>query len=286
MKKKYLLILFSITPLISFCQEKLSIAILPFQFNSNVNPEDANAISLKVESAFINSKRFTVIERTNFEQVFKELDSQKNDIYINSSRLAKQGGLIGASQIVVGNVSSTGPNGTTFNFKVVDVETGQTIGSKTVSDLSNSKTVGAISGLFDSFLNSTKDIALKEVATNAIGGALLNINKEVLNFINETYGLTYEILEITKIKEQNAIELMIVGGVNEGLKSSIELEVILETTKISGTRKFHQKSVIGKLRVNRVEGEVTICKVNSGGKEIKEMFVPTNKIYASTITKK
>lgn len=287
MKRFYLLLFFSTQFTISFCQEKSTIAILPFQFNQNVTQADANAIAQKVESGFINSKRFTVIERTNFEQIFKELDAQKGEVYLNSSKLAKQGELIGASQIVVGNVSAAGNAGTTFNIKIIDVSTGETVGSTTISDFEKRKTASLIGTGADFLLKGKNtDKLTNKNTTDVIGGALLNIDKEIQDFINDTYALTYEIVEISKTKGEEATEIIIVGGKDEGLKSSVTLEVIQESIKTLGTKKLKQKSAIGKIRVDKVEGDVTICKVTSGGKEIKEYFSPTNKVYASTVTKK
>lgn len=285
MKRFYLLLFFATQFTLSFCQEKPTIAILPFQFNSSVTQADANAIAQKVESGFINSKRFTVIERTNFEQIFKELDAQKSEVYLNSSKLAKQGELIGASQIVVGNVSSAGNEGVTFNIKVVDVSTGETIGSKTISDYGKRKGMSITKSLLD-VATSNKTARINDNTANILGGALLNIDNEIQEFITDTYALTYEIIEISKTKGEEAIEIIIVGGREDGLKSSATLEVIQESIKTLGSKKLRQKSAIGKIKVEKVEGDVTVCKVTSGGKEIKEYFSPSNKVYVSTVTKK
>ncbi|PLK42441.1 CsgG/HfaB family protein [Emticicia sp. TH156] len=267
-------------------QEKPTIAILPFQFNSDVSLADAKAIAQKVESAFVNSKRFTVIERTNFEQIFKELDSQKSEIYLNSSKLAKQGQLIGASQIVVGNISAVSNEGTTFNIKIVDVSTGETIGSKDISDFSKRKNVNLLSAGLDLATKGKGGKLTDKSTTDAIGGALLNIDKEIQDFINETFALTYQIVEISKNKGDEAVELIILGGVGDGLKSSLNLEIVHETLKLVGNKPYKLKAAIGKIKVDKVQGDFTLCKVTSGGKEIKNQFAPGNKVYASTIINK
>jgi len=263
---------------------KPTIAILPFQYSSNVSRADADALSQKVESAFIKSKRFTVIERTNFEQIFKELESQKNEVYLNSTKLAQQGELIGASQIVVGTVSSAGNSGTTFSFKVVDISTGETKDSKSISDFKNRKGIGIGTTVVKALTDSKVVGKLaNEGTTNALGSATLNIDKEVKDFINDNYPLTFSLVEITKSKGEEATEVMIAGGKTEGLSTSLSLEVINETTV--GAKQLRRKTSIGKLKVDKVEGSVTICRVTGGGKEIKEFFNPSNKVYASTITK-
>jgi TolB-like protein len=264
---------------------KPTIAILPFQYSSNVSRADADALSQKVESAFIKSKRFVVIERTNFEQIFKELESQKNEVYLNSTKLAQQGELIGATQLVVGTVSSAGNSGTTFSFKVVDVSTGETKDSKSISDYSNRKAAGIFGKTLDVVTGGKTSIYTSESTMNVVGGATLNIDKNVMDFINGNYPLTFSLVEITKFKGEDAIEVMIAGGKSEGLSSSISLEVINETTKTIGTKQLRRKTSIGKLKVEKVEGDLTICKVTNGGKEIKEFFNPSNKVYASTINK-
>jgi TolB-like protein len=271
-----------------FSQEinlKPTIAILPFQYGSNVNRADADAISQKVESAFIKSKRFTVIERTNFEQIFKELEAQKNEVYLNSTKLAQQGELIGATQLVVGTVSSSGSSGTTFSFKVVDVSTGETKDSKSISDYSNRKTATTLAGLVNVATGGKTGAYTNESTMNTLGAATLNIDKIVMDFINDNYPLVFSIVEITKLKGEEALEVMIAGGKGEGLSSSRSLEVINETTKTVGQKQLHRKTAIGRLKVEKVEGDVTICKVTDGGKDIKAFFNPSNKIYVSTITK-
>ena len=265
--------------------KKPTIAILPFQNGPNVRVADASALAQKVESAFINSKRFTVIERSNFEQIYKELEAQKAEVYLNSTNLAKQGELIGASQLVVGNVSSVSAEGTSFNIKIVDISTGETIGSKTISDFNkrnNASKLGAAAKL----LTGGKNNAIVDQASNSVGGVLLNIDKEIQEFINETFALTYEIVEITKSKGNEATELMIVGGTLNGLSSGDPLEIIREHTINAGGKQLKQKTTIGKIKVDKVQGDVTLCKVSSGGKEIKELFSPSNNVYATTITKK
>jgi TolB-like protein len=270
-----------------YSQEKPSIAILPFQFSSGINTADAEAISQKVESAFINSKRFTVIERANFSQIFSELEAQKNEIYLNSDNLAKQGELIGATQIVVGNISSAGINGTTFNIKIIDVSTGQTLGSKSISDFSKRRTAGTLGSLASAMSNnsSVKALANQSSTSNALGGALLNIDKEVQDFIKNTFAVTYSLAEITKLKGEAAEEILVIGGQQEGLKTALILEVILETTKNYNGKVFKQKSIIGKVKVDKVEGDLTTCRVTSGGDKISKMFNPENKIYLSTQVK-
>lgn len=270
-------------------EEKPTIAVLPFQYGPNVSKADADAIAQKVESAFINSKRFTVIERTNFSQIFQELDAQRSEIYINSSHLADQGMLIGASQIVVGNISTTGPEGTTFNIKVVDVSSGETIGAKDISDQSNRKKakigLTAINILMDKN-KSIGDAEPSQSTSNMIGGALLNISKEIEEFINATYALTFELIEIATLKGDQPIEILILGGVMEGCKESLNLEVISESVRELRGKTIKQKKVVGKIKVTSVEGDVSLCKIISGGKEIMSMLNEKESLYASTIISK
>ncbi|PWJ57372.1 TolB-like protein [Dyadobacter jejuensis] len=264
--------------------EKPTVAVMPFNADAHVNATDAGALSQRVETVFANSKRFTMIERANFKQVFEEIEAQKGEMYLHSDQLAEQGKLMGASLIVTGNIRSAGSEGTTFNIKLIDVSTGVQIATESISDKDNAELIDI--GLKTASL-FTKSDEVKDASSSGAAGiagsALLNIDKRIRQFINKWYPLRYEILEISESKGKTAKKIVVAGGTAEGLDANIKTMYLIDESALGeGEKRRVRRVKLGVLTVEEIQGEVTICKVKSGGSGLAELLQGDHNIYVST----
>ena len=100
----------------------------------------------------------------------------------------------------------------------------------------------------------------------AIKNALETLRKRLEKYYNTAFPYTAHILERGMEKKDKLKELYIDLGAMHGLREGTHFDVYL-LGNIGGKETRKQ---IGRLRVKSVEGdEVSICKVSSGGKEIK-----------------
>ena len=103
-------------------------------------------------------------------------------------------------------------------------------------------------------------------ADTAIKEALEGLRKKVEKYYNTAYPYTANILERGTEKKDKQKELYIDLGASHGMRTGTHFTVyILGSIGGKETRKQ-----IGRLKVTSIEGdEVSLCKVSSGGKDIK-----------------
>lgn len=100
----------------------------------------------------------------------------------------------------------------------------------------------------------------------AIKNALESLRKKVEKYYNTAYPYTAQILERGVEKKDKQKELYIDLGTAHGLREGTHFDVYV-IGSIGGKETRKQ---IGRLRVKSIEGdEVSLCKVASGGKDIK-----------------
>lgn len=151
MKKRVLLLFISLILLFSAlnAQDKLVIAVLDLQA-LNVPATDAIAISDRIRHELYQTGRFTVLEREAVNEILKEQGFQMS-MCTTSECLVQVGKMLGAQQMVGGNVSKTG-NLYSIMLKMIDVGTGEIKGSATAD----------IEGSIEKVVTSgTKEVAQK-----------------------------------------------------------------------------------------------------------------------------
>ena len=134
----------------------------------------------------------------------------------------------------------------TLNIK--DAKTGNVVGSPTVKGQSS-----------DFSSSSSSDKAIKD----AIG----RLTGSIASWLNKYKPLRANIIEGSTAKKNKQKEVYIDLGSSEGAFEGLHMTVYQVKT-IAGRE---AKSQIGKLRIEAVEGDdISRCKVQSGGKDIKE----------------
>ena len=113
MKKLFLFILSFVFSLSLYSQEKPKLAVVDFMPGIGVCESQVNGLSDMLINALFDLGKFSIIERTQIEQVLKEQGFQKSSL--SSPQLTKVGQILGVNYILAGTV----------NFIVTDITTEQ-----------------------------------------------------------------------------------------------------------------------------------------------------------------
>lgn len=243
-------------------------------------------ISDKYISTFRNSvishiqerKRVIIIDAESEASLRQEKERRESDNATaeNDMERLKVMSQLGANYILVGAISSisakseTDKEGKTtwsakcsYTIKAIDPANGTTLATRT-SDYSNSGKKSE-----------------EEAKTDAAYSSGIFID-ELLENIAPLYGT---ILEVNKVKKDDAKEVYISLGSDHGVDTDTWFGVYVTRT-IAGRE---SKKKIGQLKVSAVEGgDISLCKVRKGGKEIKSALdqkqdVTLKSEYVSTL---
>ncbi len=235
MKKVFLALVAIVVSLSAFAQKE-QFAVKDFTYSENVGENYAMAVRNKVLEVIGGMARFEVV---NFQQ----------DAAAEASA---------ATYVMDGHVvsititSMTLDDGTvTYDAKIAyQLKVAQ--GDKQIGN----KTFEASSA---SLLSSHK------TQVDAANAAVNKIPGDLKIFIDEHFKMNGSIVEIAETKKNEAKKLYINLGSDKGIQAKQKFDVMVEK-EIAG-RKV-QKS-IGELEVESVEaGDLSLCKVKKGGKEI------------------
>lgn len=264
----------------SYASGKKVIAVVPITTNNYAYKQFASNLTEIVVTSFVKSRRFIVVDRTNFDQIYTEENMQKGESFINGEVVA-QGKKMGASFIIAGNLanvsvseaystSSTGGRTflgykarITFSLKIIDVITGEIKETESFTEKS-----GGISSFGVSLTTNawpTKDEAINKC---------INVSsKTVSKFVDKYFPAMAKIFEITEQKRGKAKEVTITGGSELGLLKGQSLKVVEVSIVDIGGRTVERKKEIGWLKIESVDDEnFSTCKVTKGDELIKQKF--------------
>lgn len=248
-------------------QKKTVIAIYPFTTSGSYDYGYAESAGNAIEAGFVHSKRFTVVERSQFgilndEDRFKE---------VNTSEAVKRAAKLGADILVIGHVitvsngiestnpllpslKSVGVN-ISLDFKLINVETGEIITSETILGKGNGSTSAEAMG------NSYKDIAAQA-------------RDQVAAYLPQRF--TFEEAVETD-KKQRLKTFKIWGGSSQGLKKGdiIDIYQIHYITDPKG-KKIEEKKLPGTARITEINStETATCELQQhnsiGGKLLTDL---------------
>lgn len=286
MKKNFYLILIALfsTMGVSRAQDAIHIGIIPF------TPADYNAGAVaslaeeQVASCFVNKGRFYLLDRGVTEKLKKELDAAKENTSLYSKVVAQQGHLAGAQYLITGKVnsveitSSTSKNyltaKTTTNYhgtlrvalQINSVESGQVIFQEPFTIVSSDYESNSTSDIVDNIMCRFKSAVRNKVRN------LFSSDIAIIHIEKEKNGIPQKVLI-------NAGKEMFEDGKNSNCEPSsslaslftkkIVLDVfVVENVTYGGTTAKREKK-IGELKVESVEGDVSVCDVSKGDKDIK-----------------
>ncbi len=289
MKKIKNLIL--VLALITFCSDLFSqstdkkvIAIVPVT-NSTTHGGRTHAANLTefVISTIVKSRRFKVVDRTNFDAIFSEENLQKGENFIDGEVVA-QGKKLGAEYIIAGNLANfsteklytTNSDGgkefagykanISFTLKIINVITGEIIAIEPF----NAKSGRSL--FYSKKYNNENE---------AINAAINNTDKIINSFIDDYFPVYLKIFEISKQKGSKAKEIVITGGSNMGLQEKQDLKIIEISLVDIGGKTVKRKKEIGWVKIISVDDEYfSTCKVTNGDELIKKKFDSNANIFA------
>lgn len=268
-----------------FGQSKTIVGIMPFTAtnqNGYYNRSSQNnyvvAIQDAVSDAFLETKRFTLVEREKMELLRKEKQQQQSEEFIDGS-VVEQSKSLGASYIVTGNIleagiqerqseasiitGMAGLGGITarkgvvnFNIKVVNVESGEILASE--------------------------KFTASESGKNGFDKALDIIKPKIKEFIKNNFKTA---VSVASIEDKANGKLLVAGGSSLGIIVGTNLKIYEEAIyNIDGKRTIRKKE-LGKGTIEKVEDEsFSICKITVNAPEIISKLENGAKIKCEVIT--
>jgi predicted Fe-Mo cluster-binding NifX family protein len=268
MKNFYLTAFLTLLTITGFSQTKTIVGIMPFNTTSNGNDnyynrqnqgQSANIVAIQdaVSDAFLNAKRFTLVEREKMALIKGEKKTQQSDEFIDGSTV-EQSKSMGASYIVTGNVSEA-----SFDEQINSVGYGLSIPSRKAKISFNIKVIDVSTGE----IMASEKFSAEAKGKNGYDEALKIIKPNIEKFIKDNFKITASIANIeAKNASNEATKVLISGGTSIGLKPSTTLKVFELTSLMVDGKKIPRKKEIGQIVVEKVEDEnFSICNVTVGG---------------------
>ncbi|WP_394747145.1 CsgG/HfaB family protein [Spongiimicrobium salis] len=250
--------------------QKPTMALQSFEAaNRDSHYAEAEILFQKIKQVFVNSKRFSILDRESLGIVLDEQEIQKQITSINA-KVVEQGRIAGAEHVIGGKLLSLEYKKVkpkiigkskdllfrasfVFSIDIISTETSETIQTQTFKK-----------GVLD--LKSYGGITEREAFQNALN----SIDKKIKKYLNEFLPTA---INIVTIEEQNdkkgAQTLLINAGTAGGVKKNDKLTVHEITIMNIGGKDTKREKWIADLKIKAVEGEeLSIAQVTKGGKEL------------------
>jgi hypothetical protein len=275
MRRYTALLICIVSSVIGYSQADTKPVIGVAEFTKEVDSKYAGAVAEKVVEVVTNSRRFTVVDRTSYDKVKKELEFQKTEAFLDSKNTVKQDAALAAQFIIAGHIlkmsvyAMKNSDGTingykasaAFTIKVNDVETGKTTES-------------------ESFQTEVSPLMLSP--ESAVNEALRSVEPGLTSYFNKTFPLTTKISKILTTKKEAAATVLISGGRSFGFKEGDKL--VVEKIELIDGKPY--PSQVGEIRVVKMAGDdFSECSVSEGGKEILAIFNAAQKLSCKLVVK-
>jgi hypothetical protein len=245
------------------------------EFTTDEDLKYASTVAERVVTIVTNTKRFTVVDRTSYDKVKKELEFQKSEAFLDSKDLAKQTVALAAQYLIIGHIikmnvyriknTDGSINGykasAAFTLKVNEVETGKTTEA-------------------ENFQTEVSPLMLSP--ESAVNEALNSIDAKLNYYFVKTFPLITKISKILAVKRDIALKVLISGGKQYGFKQGDELTV--EKNELIDEHTYSTK--IGLLRIVDPPGDdFSECHIVKGGQEILSRFNAAEQLTCKLIVK-
>ena len=121
---------------IAFAQAKPRIAVLEFVIEGVAKSSEGSSISEEIRAAFVNSNRYTVIDRTLTNKIMKEWDTQQFET-ADRDRAIKIGKLYNISQFVTGKLIGLSSEAWMVSAVIINGKSGEVMEVATVRHKGN-----------------------------------------------------------------------------------------------------------------------------------------------------
>ena len=105
-------------------ERKATVAVLDFTVISGLSPQDAAALTAKFRSSIIQTKKYTILERSDMESILKEQDFTMTDMCNTAECAVEVGQLLAAEKMITGDIGKIGET-YTVTVRLIDVTTSQ-----------------------------------------------------------------------------------------------------------------------------------------------------------------
>ncbi len=214
-----------------------------------------------ITMAFIKDKRFTILERDQWEIIERERELQKSESFIDG-KIIQQGESIGAQYIISGVGD---PNMRMATVKLYDVSSGKVLGTTVIN--------------FDLYENGSLS---EEDLTYFI---IKNINKQ---FLYKYFPLPpVKVVRVLEEDKKGAGKILIAAGSKNGVTRKKEFLVKERIYEQVDEKQVEREVTVGRVRVSEVENDsFSVGTVEEGGKVINEKLKSGVKLFCTTVDHK
>ena len=198
---------------------------------------------------------------------------------LQTGDLAKEGNIV--ADAIITNIQSKSNTQTWKDTKgKVQTSTYYTGIAEAMLTLKDAKTGEVITNT--SFKGQGTTVSSFSTSDQAIRDALGRLSNRISVWLNQYKPLQANIIEGSSAKKDKQKEVYIDLGDSEGAFAGLHMGVFIVKT-VAGRE---AKSQIGKLKIEAVEGdEISLCKVQSGGKDIKAAIEAGQQLLVISIDK-
>lgn len=283
-------------------QEKITVAFIPMSYDEDmVSKMEAKIIQETIINGFVAAKRFTVVDRSNLENIENEKKLQRTESFMDSKESIKQGVSKGASYMIHGNIigikhmdkKSKWNSTVTIQLKVLDVSTGEiltteSINSEPVPETDASKNILKAYYTKDE-LKANENLKnqsseLKDNSDASFKVALDRLSENVKLFLSKNFPMHIAIVEWqgkggkTSVSAAMASsskgpfkDFVIASGSSSGISKGQILDIITVSTVTIGEKTVDRQQKIGSAFVVRVDdANFSSATVIDGEKNIKK----------------
>ena len=278
------LIFFLFTGTKIYAQDAIHIGILPFDAVDNNANSVKELVQQEVTSCFANKGRFFLLDRAITEKLKAELERVKQSSSAYAKIVADQGRQANAEFLITGKVSSIVPGtSSTTNYlgkktttyhgtlhlglQINTVETGKVFDQDAITVTSREFDSDNPGDIFDNALCKLKVEIQKKVRN------LFTSSITIIGVDKEKNGIPQKVIinagkEIfDNGKNSNCDGTNTLTGIFASKK--VYLDIISQEDYKYGNITSKREKKIGELKIDEVQGDITVCTVTKGDKELK-----------------
>ena len=222
-----------------------------------------------IQNGLVQNKNYTVVERSNLDQIFKELGLQNSGV-VDSSSAIEIGNLSGADYTLMGKVVEAEINPynnlayeglkakVAVSVQIVDNTTGRIISSDMISDTDSSATKNNLK----SFIKS--DLVPSHMSVNRdslIYNAAEKVANKVLERMNDMNPLVGMVVAVNTDEDTVTFDLGYDDGVKEGDIYTIYTETEPIVHPVTGEILGVDEKYVGTVKVEEVRNNLSIAKI-------------------------
>ena len=237
--------------------------------NSRYGKMICEQLQSSIQNGLVQNKNYTVVERSNLDQIFRELGLQNSGV-VDSSSAIEIGNLSGADYTLMGKVVEAEINPynnlayeglkakVAVSVQIVDNETGQVLSSDMVSDTDSSATKNNLK----KFIKS--DLVPGHMSVNSdslIYNAAEKVANKVLERMNDMNPLVGMVVAVNTDEDTVTFDLGYDDGVKKGDIYTIYTETEPIVHPVTGEILGVDEKYVGTVKVEEVRNNRSIAKI-------------------------